>query len=351
MNLVVQFFRDINLSDAFFDSLRGDYAEFSLWFDKKAKAGDRAYVFYNDDGAIDGFLYLKIEDEELGDVDPPLPPARRLKIGTLKINPHGTRLGERFIKKAFDHAIENGVAEIYVTVFSKHVALVSLFERYGFEVAGEKSTHNGTELVLLKRIAPAYPDPLMNYPLVDVRPNRNFLLSLYPQWHTRLLPDSILNNEHASVVQDVSHTNSIHKVYLTKMRGTEYLGRGDTLLIYRTSDNAGPARFRSVVTSVCVVEDVRSIREFSDFSEFYRYCEPYSVFSPEELRNFYARQNYPVIIRFSYNLALKRRITRGELIDSFGLNENEYWGFMRLPSDTMKRICIEGGINESLIVD
>nr|WP_300309239.1 GNAT family N-acetyltransferase [Halomonas sp.] len=351
MNLVARYFRDIDLNDAFFDSLKGDYSEFSLWFDKKARAGDSAYVFYNDSGGIDGFLYLKIEDEGLDDVTPPLPSARRLKIGTLKINPHGTRLGERFVKKAFDHAIENELTEIYVTVFSKHSALVSLFQRYGFVVAGEKSTHNGIELVLLKKISAEYSDPLMNYPLVDVRPNRNFLLSLYPKWHTRLLPDSILNNEHASIVQDVSHTNSIHKVYLTKMRGTECLRRGDTLLIYRTSDNAGPARYRSVVTSVCMVEEVRSIREFSEFDEFYRYCEPYSVFSSEELRGFYARKNYPVIIRFSYNLALKRRITRGELIDQFGLNEHEYWGFMRLHSETMKRICIEGGINESLIVD
>lgn len=50
-----------------------------------------------------------------------------MKIGTMKINPHGTRLGERFIKVAFNKALEYNLDEIYVTVFEHHEALVSLF--------------------------------------------------------------------------------------------------------------------------------------------------------------------------------------------------------------------------------
>jgi len=41
--------------------------------------------------------------------------------------------------------------------------------------------------------------------------------------------------ESPDIVKDVSHTNSIHKIYLTKMQGTEQLKRGDLLVIYRTS--------------------------------------------------------------------------------------------------------------------
>ena len=126
-NLSYQFFRDVSLDDPFFDSLKNDYKEFYQWFLKKAN--EKAYVFYNHENKIDGFLYLKIENEAVNDVTPKLPIANRLKLGTFKINPHGTRLGERFIKKVFDHAFTVGVTEIYVTIFEKHGALIKLFEK------------------------------------------------------------------------------------------------------------------------------------------------------------------------------------------------------------------------------
>ena len=97
MPLVYQRFAEVNLSQPFFDSLKADYVEFPNWFARKAN--EMAYVFRNDRGEIDGFLYLKREDGPLVDVEPHLPPANRLKVGTLKINAHGTRLGERFVKK------------------------------------------------------------------------------------------------------------------------------------------------------------------------------------------------------------------------------------------------------------
>ncbi|WP_435966701.1 hypothetical protein [Raoultella ornithinolytica] len=80
-----------------------------------------------------------------------------------------------------------------------------------------------------------------NYPMIKMQ-ERNFLLGIYPKWHTRLFPESILRNENESIIEDVSHTNSIHKVYLTKMHGVPQLRAGDNLLIYRTSDGQGSAR-------------------------------------------------------------------------------------------------------------
>lgn len=67
MNLTLQSFGAINLADPFFDSLKTDYAEFTTWFGRKAVANDKAYVFQDDTGAIDGFLYLKIEDGTVDD--------------------------------------------------------------------------------------------------------------------------------------------------------------------------------------------------------------------------------------------------------------------------------------------
>lgn len=65
-------FKDINLNDSFFDSLKQDYQGFETWFYKKASEDAKAFVIETTE--ILGFLYLKIENGELEtNIFPPLP--------------------------------------------------------------------------------------------------------------------------------------------------------------------------------------------------------------------------------------------------------------------------------------
>lgn len=336
----------IPVSDHFFDTLRADYPGFDDWL--RRKAGEPAYIARSEDGALDGFLYLKREDGTVNDIEPALGSAKRLKVGTLKVNPHGTRLGERMLKKIFDHATEYNVDEVYVTVFPKHAKLIELFARYGFTKVGTKAGGGGIEDVMLRSLRRHAGDVTRDYPLINTA-SRKFLLALYPQWHTRLLPDSKLLTESPDIVKDVSHTNSIHKVYLTGMRGVAQLRRGDLLLIYRTGDGKGPAHYRAVATSICTVEDVRDISSFANLNELLGYCAPYSVFTKEELLGFWKNRKYPTLIRFTYNAALKKRLTRADLIEHDVIDPNAYAGFAPL-TDTGFQVVVErGGINASLV--
>ena len=91
------------LNSTFFDTLREDYEgiAFDNWFKKKARNKEKAYIFKNESGLLQGFLYLKDEYEDEPDylkVTPPLTPKRRMKVGTFKIEQTGFRLGERFLK-------------------------------------------------------------------------------------------------------------------------------------------------------------------------------------------------------------------------------------------------------------
>ncbi|MDG6880970.1 Uncharacterised protein [Phocoenobacter uteri] len=344
-------FRNIDLNDPFFDSLKNDYKEFPVWFSKKAEEEAGAFIFNNDKNNIDGFLYLKRENEELNDTLPPLPKKHRLKIGTFKINPHGSRLGERFIKKVFDVAITLGFDEIYVTLFSKHQKLLETFEKYGFIRKAQKETSNGVELVLIKNISFITDNILKDYPNIPRKSNR-YILSLYPDWHSRLLPDSILKTENPKqLIQDLSHTNSIHKIYLTRMSGTEMLSKGDTLVIYRTAEQGKAAEYSSVATSICVVEEVRNIDSFSSLNDFLKYTSSYSIFTNYELERFYKSKKYPVIIKFTYNIALKKRIIRKKLIEEVGLNRNSYWGFLKINENQFNKILKLGEVNESFIIN
>lgn len=95
-------------------------------------------------------MYLKIEDEEVKDVHPNLTKDRRLKIGTMKIDAHGTRMGERFIKKALDYAMQYDCNDLYVTIFEKHRGLIKHFEKYGFYHHGYKV--GSDEMVFRKNV-------------------------------------------------------------------------------------------------------------------------------------------------------------------------------------------------------
>ena len=350
-NLIYTNFKDINLNDHFFDSLKQDYKEFPEWFKKKSNNNEGAFVFINYRGLLDGFLYLKIENEALNDIVPPLPTKKRLKIGTLKINPHGTRLGERFIKKVFDISLIKNIDEIYVTLFEKHKALLDLFQKYGFEIRAEKPTQNGNELVLFKNISHVTGEIVKDYPNTPKISNR-YLISLYPEWHSRLLPDSILNNEDpALLIKDTSHTNSIHKIYLTAMKGTDRLKTGDTLVIYRTASDGKSAEYSAVATSICVVEEVKNINDFRSLDDFLKYTLSYSIFSEKELTEFFKYKKYPVIIRFTYNIALNKRIIRKSLIEDIGIERDQYWGFIKLTESQYREILMRGEVSENLAIN
>jgi hypothetical protein len=342
-------FCEVDLNDPFFDTLKADYPGFDGWFQRKGN--ERAFVFYGDDGSLQGFLYTKQEDDALTDIQPNLPPAHRLKVGTFKVNAHGTKLGERFMKKIFDIARAVKADEVYVTVFPKHAGLVSLLARYGFKKIATKQVGSAVEDVMSRSMISFGAAAIESYPLIRVTPQtRHFLLAIYPQWHTRLFPDSILNNEDASIVTDTSSTNSIHKVYITSIHGIEDLRVGDTIFIYRTAPQGRPAEYSSVVTSLCVVEEFRWLTSFRTVEEFLAYAMPYSVFTEVELREFFRTQRYTRVIRFSYNIALPHRIIRKVLIESIGLDRAAHWNFLPMTKQQFADKLNLGGVDARTIV-
>jgi hypothetical protein len=350
-NLSYVNFYNINLNDNFFNSLKNDYQEFPTWFTNKVQQGEGAYLLTNDEGNIEGFMYLKNEIGEVNDINPSLPNGNHLKVGTFKFESKGTRRGERFLKKIFDVAIGWNVDDIYVTVFEEHGYLIKLFGDYGFVHKSTKDTPNGQELVLVRNLRTFTGDSLKDFPFLHTQNRNKFLLGIYPIFHSRMLPDSILNNESHDIIQDVSHTNSIHKIYICGMHGVTEFKPGDIIVIYRTKDNKGPAYYRSVVTSVCVFEEYLNVNQFTTCDSFIQHCRSYSIFSDHDLRIIYNQKKYTHILKFTYNTALTKRLTQGCLIDTVGLDPEEYWGVRNLTDDQFKQIAQLGGINEGIIID
>jgi len=345
-DILVKKFRDININDKFFDSLKNDYIEFEEWFLRKSDK--EAYVM-EDKGHIIGFLYMKIENGIISDIEPIINQSVILKVGTFKINPHGTRLGERFVKKILDNAIHINANICYVTVFSKHTTLIGLLNKYGFENYGIKKTDNGTELVLVKNMSIKRNNILKDYPFISAKNRNKYLIGIYPEYHTQLFPDSILNNETYNIIKDVAHTNSIHKVYVTKMKGVNEISKGDIIVMYRTKDKKGSAEYTSVATSICTVEEVKHKNDFVSFDHFKDYAFKYCVFSESYLRKWYGYDCYA--IKMVYNAALSKRLIRKKLIEDCGIQRDTYWGIIKLDDGIFKRIIELGGVNESIIIN
>lgn len=249
-------------------------------------------------------------------------------------------------------AIFEQVNDIYVTIFEKHEGLVNLLKRYGFEKYGTKGKPGNQESVYVKSIPSKCEDLCKCFPFIHIKGKNKYMLSIYPKYHTPLFPDSILNTEqreHDALIKDVSHTNSIHKIYLCKMNDVDQLRPGDIIIIYRTKDGSGPAYYRSVATSICVVEEIKRTNEFDSLDKFIQYTNFYSIFDKETLSRFYNEQK-TVVIKMTYNAAFNHRIANKELVEEVKLNP-KYWGFFKLTDEQFNDIINRGKIDDSLIID
>lgn len=341
-------FGRINLSDDFFTSLKEDYVGFDKWFIKKYD--DEAYITVNsNNGLLLSFLYLKVEekDEQYLDITPVFSSKKRLKVGTFKVINNGFRLGERFMKIIFDNALKNKVDEIYVTIFDKRDEqrrLIDLLEQWGFILWGQKNS----ELVYARDFSKKTDENHLKhcYPFIS-RNNNSFIVPIYPDYHTELLPDSILNTESPEeFIEDFPHRNGINKVYVSRAL-TPHPKVGDILVFYRTG-----GYYKSVISTIGVVQEAKY--DFKDEDDFVLYCRKSSVFPEDQLRAMWRYQpTKPFVLRFLYIYSFPHRINMKELIDLqvlSGVNDAPR-GFKQITKEQFNNILKATKSDESFIVD
>lgn len=304
-------FDEVDLNAEFFDTLREDYEgrKFDTWF--KRKGAEKAYVF-EDKGVLKGFLYLKVELPDEPDylkATPCLPPKKRLKVGTFKIERTGFRLGERFLKIIFDNARNYNVEEIYVTLFEDKrenvIALKELMEQWGFKRHGYKE--NG-ELVLVKSMNQydSTKDPKFNFPLMINQP-RYYFLPIFPEYHTDLFPDMILKNENMHLYQEnKAHRYAIEKIYLTGSYKVD-ARPGDIILIYRTGDR-WPKKYSSVISGIAIIQEICATKTADECIEM---CKNRSIFSEDEIKIQHPKR--PTVVRLLDYIPFKNKVQNYQL--------------------------------------
>ena len=342
-------FGKIDLNDTFFDSLKEDYVGFDKWFVKKYD--EEAYITINsNNGMLLSFLYLKVEDENenYSNINPQFSSKRRLKIGTFKVISNGFRLGERFMKIIFDNALKNHVQEIYVTVYDKRPEqrrLIDLLEQWGFVLWGTKGEG---ELVYVRDFSPQFNIDNLKSCFPYISKGRNvYVVPIYPEYHTELLPDSILNTESPEeFIEDFPHRNCINKVYVSRAM-EPYPSIGDILIFYRTG-----GYYKSVVTTIGEVLEVKS--DFINENDFILYCRKKSVYPEQALREMWRYSTRkPFVVNFLYAYSFPHRINMKVLIDLkvlSGVNDAPR-GFKPITKEQFEIILKETKSDESFIID
>jgi len=233
---------NLDIKDPFFDSLKEDYddSKFRKWFKEKSIEGRKCWV-YKEDDEIKALLMLKEEVDPI-ETTPQILAGRRLKISTMKVDLSGFKLGELFLKMAFQYCINNQIFETYLTHFRKEDdVLINLIENYGFESVGFLKKNN--EEVFLKKLIPIEKNlsPLETskkyYPSFRDSPYvKKFLVPIMPDFHDRLFPDF---SQRQMKITDYSEINipgnAIKKAYLSHSP-IKKIRAGDLVLFYRSGD-------------------------------------------------------------------------------------------------------------------
>ncbi len=185
--------------------------------------------------------------------------------------------------------------------------------------------------------------------------NRNadsYFCPIYPEYHTSLLPDSILNNESpANFQENEPFRNAISKVYISRSIFRD-LKCGDNIVFYRTG-----GLYAGVVTTIGIVN---SIYFPSTLDEFKDVCYRKSIFSNNQLENIWyqkaknGRWYRPFVIEFLYAYSLPTpKINLSCLIKERIINDinSVPRGFELLSHDKFNKILKISRANESFIVN
>lgn len=316
---------ECNIYDPFFDSLKRDYPEFEQWFLKKSQNGDSAFT-YSDDYGLGAFVMLKYDEcEEIECLNGvKLPARKRLKISTLKLADHvqGNRLGEGAIGIALWKWMESDDDEIYVTVFPKHNKLVDMLEKFGFS---NVSNNKRGELILLRSKSNIdFSTPYTSFPFISKSQNEVTLLPIEAEWHDKLFPYSELKNT-VQETEEFAAANGMTKTYICFPCSEPSYKENQPILIYRKSKDPLNRTHKSVITSYGTIVGFFKIKQnwrtFKSFDEFKQIVGNKSVFTDDEIYQFYSKQKNLYVIELVYNHAFGA----GNNINHRTLNDMGIW--------------------------
>ncbi len=294
-------------NDTFFDSLRADYGEeqFNNWLKKCARKNRKCYTLIVDD-KIEAILIYNIENIE----DHQLPDIYNtaLKICTLKVNSttFGLKLGELFLKKMFELAINRKINTLYLTVYEKQEQLINLLKKFGFYKSKFKNSQGLIELRMIKNLNPdeinIEKNSILTHPFYsDRKEYKKYAVPIQPNFYIKLFKDGTLRqpglfDQTFDSINEIEG-NTIIKAYVCNSQ-IKRLKEGDILLFYCSKTS-------QVIEPVGILETASIICNFDDLLEI---VKKKTVFPREELLKLFSKKQEVHVITFRLITYLKKQI-------------------------------------------
>lgn len=242
---------------------------------------------FEDTEGIGAFVALKYEEEAIELQEGVLFPVKRLKISTFRIAERyrRQRIGEGAIGLLLWKWQQSVAEEVYVTVFEKHTTLIAQFERLGFQKCGVNL--NGENVLIKSREHIDFSDPYKSFPFINSNFDYAGYIIIDDNYHDTMFAYSELANIVSLQTQiSGSVSNGLSKIYVGQSPRLNHKV-GEPVLIYRRYTQGAGKRYRSCVTSFCIVTDMiqakTNNRYLMTFDELKRRIGNKSVFDENEL--------------------------------------------------------------------
>lgn len=305
-------FGSLSLEDPFFNTFKREYAPYYFeWYNKKRD--DIVYAAKDEKGGIKALLKLKIEkeNEDYSTISPVFPPAKRLKICSLKVEYTGQKIGERFMRIIFDQALKNKVDEIYVTVFannSHRLRLIDMIQRWGFHSWGRKA--GGEDVYIRSMRKSTLSVPRLTYPFQNGNSDA-FIVTVGKGFSKLLIPTQGIR-ENSSDVEPFR--NAIRKMIILDDDGMR-ITPGSAILFFHKdifNDTEG-------IIGAGIIDDVFS--GFSSEEEFIMKCRKRTILPLESLHNHWiAERGRLKVVYFLHNASFYKKPIQLKTMTDTGIN-------------------------------
>lgn len=333
--------------DSIFESLREDYDGFDAWWTEKCVKNLRKCWIVSDEG-IAGIVVRK--EEQPNKTDATMPAEKILKICTFKVRPEnrGLKLGELLLKQVFWFAQGNGYDLVYITTFSRQVALIDLLEYYGFQLTQEREDG---ELVYEKSFSKTkaqaeendsfFDVARMNYPrFCTSKEVEAYGIPIKEAYHDELFPE-LNNNPQRSLFEAVGlgrgarrPGNTIRKVYLCRAPA-KLEQPGALLFFYKGVSDNSPSQ---AITTVGIFEDMKWAHSTA---ELMRLAGGRSVYSEVQLQDWNATEKKPVkVINFLLAGYLPQEIQLSELKEMELIRKHPWQSITQIPRQKLEKILL-----------
>lgn len=321
------------LDSTFFDSLRAGYEGFNQWYRTKAQQGRRAWIYRDgpDQELAALCIYAVQTNEPINDAGSILA-GDALKLCTFKVGEsvRGRKVGELFLRAAFQYATNHRCEHIFITAQDSHTQLKELLQDFGFFHAGM----HGADDVYLKDhpIAPpavvAKPFEYMRryYPHYIDRDVQKFLVPIQPRFHKILFPDFHGNEEGLGPDHPKRHVgNAIKLAYLCHTPNKRPI-EGDIVLFYRSYDIGA-------VTTIGVVE---SYTWSTSADEIARIVSRRTVYSDRQIEEMAGSETKVMLFRVirhfegpTYSDLRRMRVVRGPIQSIMKISDESFSKIIR----------------------